>query len=1085
MNYGFSQEKIPFFDLEKLKEEAALSTSQGDLEKTIEILDRVNKNDSVYCENLVSKSFYLMKLGRFEEATEVVNEGWSRDCRESELYYFINKGVALENLNRLDDAYNNYSEGIKNFPRNGQLWYNQAVILEKLNQTEEAVKAYQKAIFFKPTYKKPHLQLGNILYKQGKMAQAMMCFNTYILLEPDAEDALSILGSYNNLVISKNTNSPNPDLSLSIDEDAFETIDLVLDNKFALNEGYKIKNIIDLPLIKQNHALLVQLKDFEGAGGFWSQTYVPLYQWVMQSGAFDNFVYTMSYSLENDNYKKVIEKNSKGIKEFITAYQAKWGEVLANSTYRPDLEESGLNYHYLNSYLEAVGKTESGKTVGKYKFFNEDGSYGGEGSFNANGERHETWTWYYRNGQIKEIANYANGLLQGENIDFFENGKPRYRANFVNDELDGEYRFFNEKGAMLQKKHFQNGNLDGLFQAYFAVGEALPEFYVPYSSGDVSEKLIEYFATGGIYQEIQFKDGEPHGFEKTYHLNNRLFSEIIYEKGTPVGEYKTFHSNGNIKELGTYENGKFHGPFKIFYYDGTLHSEITYNNGELHGIYRSYDTDQKLFYEYENQKGKIISYTFYNKDGKIIANGSNKDGEFYYKGYTPYGKLVSEGLYDVAGGMTGKWKFYSANGVLESEGNYLDDMISGEYREYYMNGMIRKISSYENGNLSGYFVEYHPNGKMKSQGWLKDNFKVGEWRDYYLTGELRSINYYHKGSFHGDQVYYGVSGRISHINTLKYGDLLRDQYFYGNEDPFEIIDYVSKESQYEILVHHPNGKINSRVSYLNGIKHGPYEYFDFDGNKRHQGNFLNGSENGEWIRYHSNGKVERVSFYIEGKLHGEVNLFYENGGKESHRLYDYDLPTGIWTSYYPDGEKETVTTYENGEFHGRTEFYGKSGKLQLIRFYDHGRLTGYSYNDKDRNEVPEIPLPDESGKIKAYFDNGQVSREMEYLNGTLVNSYKVYYYDGTPENEFTFIDGYYNGPYINYYPNGKKMNEKYYNYDQLQGKETFYYQNGKIKEERNYINNVREGDTLYYNEKGDLLKKEKYVNGEVLSVEVR
>lgn len=1083
-NYGFSQEKVPFIDLEKISKEISVSDSEGDFDKSLQILDQINQNDSIYCGTLATKSYYLLRLNKFEEALEVVEEGMNRDCRASDLSFVMNKGVALESLERLEDANDLYDEAITIYPKNAQLWNNKGVVLEKLDRIEEAIAAYQRAIMYKPSYRTPHLRLGNISYKQEKLAQAMMCFNTYLLLEPDADDALNTLSFFNDLVISRNTNTANPDIRLSKDDGSFEMIDLILENKFALNNDYKIKNKINIPLIRQNHALLDQLKEYQRSGGFWSQTYVPLYQWVLQSGSFDNFVYTLSYSVQNDEYKKIIEKNIDEVKDFLGGFQNRWGEILSQNTFRPDQEEQGLSYYYINSYLEAVGKMVKERPVDEWKFYKEDGSYGGKGDFNKNGERQGTWTWYYQDGQIKEVGNYSNGLLQGENLAYYENGMPKYIANFLNDEMNGEYLSFNEKGAMIQKKNFKDGELNGPYKAYFAVGEELLEFHVPYREGKIEDKAIEYYASGEVYKEGLYSSGELHGPERIYNFNKSLFYEQIYENGQPTGDYKTFFSNGNVKEVSQYVDGLFHGPYETYYYDGTLMSEVNYHKGELQGLFRFYDADGKLYYDYDYNKGKIISYTFYGKDGRIIDNERRKGGEFYYKGYTPQGILNVEGLYDVAGGKTGKWSFYTSNGVFESEGEFLDDENTGEYREYFLNGEIKSVRTYDSGILSGYSVEYHPNGKMKSQGWYQNDQRVGEWRDYYMNGELLSVNFYHNGDFHGDQQYYGVSGAISFITTFNYGDAVRDIFYSKTGNPFEIIDYETKEGDYVLSNHHFNGEISSTTTYLNGIKHGPFEYYDFEGNKRLQGSYLNGTEHGEWIWYHSNGQVERISNYSGGKLHGEVNQFYENGVSESNLHYDYGQASGLWTSYYRNGEKETFTNYLNGEVHGRKEFYSPSGNLQLIRFYDHGRLIGYSYKDEEGSELPMIELVNETGSITAYYDNGNVSRQMEYRNGALVGSYSAFYYNGKPENEIIYENGYYHGPFIEYYPKGNKRLEKHYIYDHLNGKVEVYHENGNLKEESRYINNVREGQTVYYDETGKMFKKEDYLNDEVFSSEV-
>ena len=81
-----------------------------------------------------------------------------------------------------------------------------------------------------------------------------------------------------------------------------------------------------------------------------------------------------------------------------------------------------------------------------------------------------------------------------------------------------------------------------------------------------------------------------------------------------------------------------------------------------------------------------------------------------------------------------------------------------------------------------------------------------------------------------------------------------------------------------------------------------------------------------------------------------------------------------------------------------------SGKLQLIRFYNHGEIIGYSYLDKNGTEIAMIPLVNESGEIKAFFDNGKVSKTQEFKYGKLINNFKSYTYDGTLIEDIKYIN---------------------------------------------------------------------------------
>ena len=526
-----SQEKIPFIDYNEISEKATEVSQTNDYGKVIELLNKVNKNDSVYSNVLVSKTYYLLNSKKYEEAIKVANEGLKLNNYDSNASFYVNKGLAHVYQEKYEEALGIYNKGIETYPKYYLLWYNKGAVLEKLNRVEEAIEAYQKVITYNPTYASPHLQLGNICYKQELMTQAMMCYNIYLLLKFDEESAFNTLKSLNNLVAEKNDNKANPDIQVSADDISFEDIDLVLSNKIALNKNYDSGNKISISLTNQNHAMITQLEGFVGNGGFWDGKYVPLFNWIRENNLFDSFTYTLSYSIENEKFKKIINQNEKEIISFVELFYEKWYDILKNNTILFDEKKQDVEYNYYNGYTEAIGKMINGISIGNWEFYNANGQLTSYGAYNDTGERAGKWTWLYNNGKVKEIAVYDAGILNGENIEYFPNEKPSIIANYVNGELDGEYKYYNNKGALLQKKYFKNGELEGLYTSYFEVGKNLPEYHIPYKQGAVDIGFTEYYANGNVYAEVPFANGKREGIEKKYLFNKKISSEISYKNG--------------------------------------------------------------------------------------------------------------------------------------------------------------------------------------------------------------------------------------------------------------------------------------------------------------------------------------------------------------------------------------------------------------------------------------------------------------------------------------------------------------------------------------------------------------------------
>ncbi len=1084
MSLSNAQDKIPFIDIDEIQELVAESSEKEDYVKTLEYLNKINKNDSSYCSILTSKSYYLLNSEKYQEVISVTNEGLDMGCHNTKRSFYINKGLAYNYLEDYEKALETFNKGLEIFPKNYLLWYNKGIVLENLKRIEDAVKAYQMSIVLRPTYINPHLQLGNICYEQKKMAQALMCYDIYLLLKFNQNSAYNTLRSLNNLVEEKNESTPNSNLVISEDDEAFEDIDLILENKIALNKKYETGNKINISLTKQNHALLEQLKDFEGNGGFWDQKYVPLFKWITENNLFDPFTYTLSHSIQNEKYSKIIQQKEKEITSFRKAFYGKWYTIIGENapSFKDKSKKASFTYNDYNA--QGLGVIKNNTNIGYWQFFRESGQLMSEGSHDDAGDRIGKWTWYHTNSNVDEIANYKNGKIHGEYTSFYENGKPKAIGTYNNGKLDGEYKYYNNKGALIQKKYFKNGALDGLYTSYFDVGETLVEWEIPYSNDTIISIAKEYYSNSDLYNEIPFKNGKRHGIDKKYHFNKKLASEVSYVNGELNGVYKSYYNNGNVYEEGISNENFYNGPWKIFHKDGTLKIAQNYANGNLNDLSKEYDTDGKLISEFTYRKGEVIAYKFYDKKGDILKEAKKKGGEFLFTGYSANGIIYSKGLYNIKGGKEGNWEFYSSNGVLTGKGSYTENKANGEHISYYNNSEIESITQYKNDTVTGYYSLFYKNGQLKRQGWYKNDNAHGEWRSYYIDGTLEEINFYHKGKLHGFQESFSPKGKLAIKYFYKYGDLLSETYFNHSGKEITKLNLIPNKKDYTITKLYSNGNPNAVLTYKNGLKHGEYKGYDFYGNIAVEGKYNNNEFDGKWTWYYENGNLETEIHYRDGKKNGETTYYHENGLVSEKKFYEFGNSEGKWLSFNKDGKTKTdETNYYNNKLHGKRLFYDNLGNLQLIRFYNHGRLIGYSYFDKTAKELPMIPITKETGKIKAYYSNGNVSREMEFLNGKFINTYKEYYFDGTLESEANYIDGDNDGLMTNYYPNGNKKSVYNYQYDVLQGKVIKFYENGNKKEEISYHNDTIDGEYKYYNEKGKLIKKELYFNGDVYEAE--
>ena len=113
---------------------------------------------------------------------------------------YIQKSIALRQLNKLEDAKKIAQEALKKFPKSWKLLANTALIFEKLEEFDSAVSVLTSAIQIKPKDWRLWYNRGvNLFYL--KKTQAKMDFKKATILNPKNERCWLMLGrtSMNNL----------------------------------------------------------------------------------------------------------------------------------------------------------------------------------------------------------------------------------------------------------------------------------------------------------------------------------------------------------------------------------------------------------------------------------------------------------------------------------------------------------------------------------------------------------------------------------------------------------------------------------------------------------------------------------------------------------------------------------------------------------------------------------------------------------------------------------------------------------------------------------------------------------------------
>ncbi|PQB04758.1 toxin-antitoxin system YwqK family antitoxin [Aureitalea marina] len=180
---------------------------------------------------------------------------------------------------------------------------------------------------------------------------------------------------------------------------------------------------------------------------------------------------------------------------------------------------------------------------------------------------------------------------------------------------------------------------------------------------------------------------------------------------------------------------------------------------------------------------------------------------------------------DKAGERHGPWrKYYEGTQQLRYQGSFEHGKEVGEFRFYCGDcgdqpSVIKQFQKNSNTTEVSYFT---PNGLLVSTGKMVGKAREGEWL------------FFHKGT---DQV------------------MTREFYTNGKLD-----------GNWE--TYYPNGQVTEKITYKDGIKEGPNQYFSPEGVLLKDLAYVQDELQGEAIYYNAKGDVVIKGFYKNGKKHG-------------------------------------------------------------------------------------------------------------------------------------------------------------------------------------------------------------------------
>jgi uncharacterized protein len=1036
--------------------------------------NKIESGDSLYTFALYEKALSFYSDSQFVEVIPLCDE-MAAIPSSYKAEMLLLKANALDGLKRTDEAMAAYEAYKLDYPQSYRPYFEMSVSHSVNKEFEKAIPMLLESARLNMFSVNTHKNFGIFAAEADQPALAIMaCFFASILSSDNPDLSLAIISSLVEKIGANDyekTMNVKPEIYAFAEELA--SLNEIVSSKAALNKTYKSKVKVDYNYTRQLQVICEKLPASMDSGNWLLDFYVSFYKKMWNDGHFQGMVYQPLASSSSPKLKKLAQKNMAKINAFVKAAGKEMETKTKSVSYKKMGKEVTGTFHYKDNHLFAIGDVDSEKEAnGNWEFYSSNSVKIAEGEY-SHGKKIGMWKYYTENGIIAKEENFVNGEKSGVEITYHGNGMRERELYLVDGKVEGKVKNHYYSGALQSEYEIKSDKLQGDYIIFDKLGAR--QRVIPLKDGKENGLVVGYYSNGNKSFETNYAEGKATGKATYWHDNGTVSSEGNFEKGERNGVWKWFHENGKIREEGSYDSGNQTGEWKEYTENGKLESVNFYKSGKLNGISKSYDRYGNLLLEVEYANGKGKRYAFFDEKGSKIHEAKTTSGKLKVETYNELRQREAEGEF-YGDDREGEWKYYNLDGSLDHTVIYRKDMLNGEGEYYWPNGKLSKEVYYKDNELQGYYRRYDELGTLTEEGYYLDGERHGPVKTYYPDGKLEQKLFFWRGEQNGVEWNYQHGGEkdkrfVYDMGLLTKADIYNKKNEVVNSCDIEcgtgpyMLTHADKSKAYtvnfkygeavdEAISYNTSGSIMSKVPMKYGNRHGKATYYHDNGKVSSEGEYKNGLQEGLWKYYDEDGKLTRETNFYEGDRHGKYTNYHSNGKVDTERYYYFDERDSIFRSFAPDGQ------------------------LMVQIEYYRGVALKYTYTGKDGKLVNPIEIKNNSGKILAYYQNGNKSYELNYVYGMWNGAFEQYYPDGKLLYKAIYVNDKIEGKMEEYYANGNKESEGEYKYNEETGVMKHYHENGKLKRETTYDMGVKHGTEKVYDKNGKLISEGIYYYGE-------
>jgi uncharacterized protein len=179
--------------------------------------------------------------------------------------------------------------------------------------------------------------------------------------------------------------------------------------------------------------------------------------------------------------------------------------------------------------------------------------------------------------------------------------------------------------------------------------------------------------------------------------------------------------------------------------------------------------------------------------------------------------------------------------------------------EFYPNGQLKALYTYESGVLHGFYLLLDQKGYIIEQGYYATDQLDGKQIQFQQGGRISMESHYKNGEMHGLRTTYYEKGGVQERSNFEQG-LRHGSTFWYNTKGQLVAEYNYKNGFFDGFQRsfHPCGKLKSQQYFIANKQHGESIEYHENGQKRRIGQYVDGRMTGEWRNYDQNGKLLEV-----------------------------------------------------------------------------------------------------------------------------------------------------------------------------------------------------------------------------------